>query len=110
MAIALAYCDFGLRNPGLYQVMFGGPLPAVDDPTQIPGRAAFEQRTEAVAVVLGEQDLTRHGRAFRASLLIWQLLHGTVGLRISRSVFPWPPVAETVTQAVNLILDATLAA
>ncbi|MGH3294496.1 MAG: TetR/AcrR family transcriptional regulator [Trebonia sp.] len=105
LAMALAYCDFGLANPGLYQVMFGGPLLAVDDPIQIPGRAAFELRTEAVGAALG----TGHAAAFRASLQIWQLLHGTVGLRISRPVFPWPPVAETVTAGVNLILDGAAA-
>jgi AcrR family transcriptional regulator len=107
LAMALAYCDFGLANPGLYQVMLGGPLPRVDDLTQIPGRASFEQRTEAIAAALGatgnphDQD----GAAFRASVLLWQLLHGTVNLRISRPVFPWPPLAETVAAAVNLILD-----
>ena len=63
-----------------------------------------------MAAVLGDADLTSHGRAFRASLLIWQLLHGTVGLRISRSVFPWPPVAETVTGGVELILDGAMTA
>src|ERR1700722_17918537 len=43
-AMALAYCEFGLASPGLYQVMFTSPLP-VADPRQIPGRRAFEQRT-----------------------------------------------------------------
>jgi len=105
-AMALAYCEFGLANPGLYQVMFGGPLPPVDDPRQIPGRAAFEQRTQAVAVALGTGDAA----AFRASVLIWQFLHGTVGLRISRPLFPWPPLAETVTAGVDLILDGAEAA
>ncbi len=101
-AMALAYCEFGLANPGLYQVMFGGPLPAVADPMRIPGRTAFEQRTDAVAAFLGGD---APGAAFAASVLIWQLLHGTVSLRISRTVFPWPPLAETVTKGVDLILD-----
>jgi AcrR family transcriptional regulator len=118
LAMALAYCDFGLANPGLYQVMFGNPLPAVDDPAQIPGRAAFEQRTEAIAAALraagdsGGTDASgpaTGGTAFGASLLIWQLLHGTVGLRISRALFPWPPVTETVTAAVGLVLDGASA-
>jgi AcrR family transcriptional regulator len=106
-AMALAYCDFGLANPGLYQVMFASPLPPVADLTQIPGRSAFEQRTAAIAVALGargdphDQDRS----AFRASVLLWQLLHGTVNLRISRPLFPWPPLADTVTTGVNLILD-----
>ena len=31
LAMALAYCEFGLANPGLYQVMFTRPLPPVAD-------------------------------------------------------------------------------
>lgn len=100
-AMALAYCEFGLANPGLYQVMFGSPLPAVD-PARIPGRTAFEQRTGAVAAFLGGD---APDAAFAVSALIWQLLHGTVSLRISRAVFPWPPLAETVTKGVDMILD-----
>lgn len=106
-AMALAYCEFGLVNPGLYQVMFANPLPKVTDLRQIPGRAAFEQRTGAVADFLGTG--ADSAVAFRASTLIWQLLHGTVGLRISRGYFPWPPVAETVTAGVDLILDSAAA-
>lgn len=105
-AMALAYCDFGLANPGLYQVMFASPLPPVADLARIPGRPAFEQRTTAIAVALGAAG-DQHdpsGPAFRASVLLWQFLHGTVNLRISRPVFPWPPLAETVTTAVDMIL------
>jgi hypothetical protein len=82
--------------------MLGGPLPAAADPAQIPGRAAFENRTDAVSAFLGGDPAA----AFAASVLIWQLLHGTVSLRISRAVFPWPPLAETVIKGVDLILDA----
>jgi AcrR family transcriptional regulator len=108
LAMALAYCDFGLANPGLYQVMFASPLPLVDDPKQIPGRLAFEQRTAAIAAALGAtgDPHDQSGPAFRASVLLWQFLHGTVNLRISRPIFPWPPLAETVTEGVNLILDS----
>jgi AcrR family transcriptional regulator len=111
LAMALAYCDFGLANPGLYQVMLASPLPPVADPTMIPGRAAFEQRTEAIAAALGASGdpHDQGGAAFRASTLLWQFLHGTVNLRISRPVFPWPPLPEAVTEAVNLVLDAASA-
>jgi hypothetical protein len=43
-------------------------------------------------------------RAFFTAQLIWQQLHGIVSLRISRPRFPWPPLAETVTQAVDRLL------
>jgi AcrR family transcriptional regulator len=104
-AMALAYCEFGLDNPGLYQVMLTSPLPATD-PKLIPGRASFEQRTAAIAEVLGASDDPDNpaSAAFRASTLLWQLLHGAINLRISRPIFPWPPLEETVSTAVELIL------
>jgi AcrR family transcriptional regulator len=112
LAMALAYCEFGLGNPGLYQVMFTSPLPPVADLRQIPGRRAFEQRTAAIATALGDTGLGAtgdphdpDGPAFRASALLWQFLNGAVNLRISRPLFPWPPVEETVTAVVDRILD-----
>ena len=91
-AMALAYCEFGLANPGLYQVMFTSPLPPVADLRQIPGRRGFEQRTAAIATALGvtgDPD-DPDGPAFRASALLWQFLSGAVNLRISRPLFPRP--------------------
>lgn len=112
-AMALAYCEFGLANPGLYQVMFTRPLPPVADLRQIPGRRAFEQRTAAIATALGDAGLgvtgdphDPAGPAFRASALLWQFLNGAVNLRISRPLFPWAPVEETVTAVVGQVLDA----
>jgi AcrR family transcriptional regulator len=121
-AMALAYCEFGLSNPGLYQVMFTSPLPPVADLRQIPGRRGFEQRTAAIATVLSDTGLDDtgldvtgdphdpDGPAFRASALLWQFLSGTVNLRISRPLFPWPPMEETVTTVVDRILDGAGAA
>jgi AcrR family transcriptional regulator len=110
-AMALAYCEFGLANPGLYQVMFTSPLPPVDV-REIPGRRGFEQRTAAIAAALGETGIGAtgdphdpNGPAFRASALLWQFLSGAVNLRISRPMFPWPPLEETVTAVVEQILD-----
>ena len=106
-AMALAYCEFGLANPGLYQVMFTSPLPPVADLRQIPGRRAFEQRTAAIAEaigVAGDPD-DPDGPAFRASALLWQFLSGAINLRITRPQFPWLPVEETVTAVVDRLLE-----
>jgi AcrR family transcriptional regulator len=99
LAMSLAYCEFGLSNPGLYQVMFGMALPQPPDPRQFAGWTAHFMRTKAIEACVGDP-----GRAERASVILWQLLHGTVSLRISRSVFPWPPYTETVTDAVKRIV------
>jgi hypothetical protein len=46
------------------------------------------------------------GPAFRASALLWQFLNGAVNLRISRPLFPWPPLKETVTAMVDRIIGS----
>jgi AcrR family transcriptional regulator len=100
----LAYCEFGLAHQGHYQVMFANPLPIpADVPLEaFPGLVAFRRLIDAVARCIGTEPADE--RAFFTAQLIWQQLHGIVSLRISRSRFPWPPLAETVTEAVGRLL------
>jgi len=100
----LAYCEFGLAHQGHYQVMFANPLPMPADmpPEQFPGVVAFRRLIDLVAGCIGAEPTDE--RAFFTALLLWQQLHGIVSLRISRPRFPWPPLAETVTEAVDRLL------
>ncbi len=100
----LAYCEFGLAHPGHYQVMFADPLPLPEDtsPEQFPGIASFRRLIEAVADYTGAEQTDE--QLFFTAQLIWEQLHGIVSLRISRPRFPWPPLAETVTGAVDRLL------
>jgi AcrR family transcriptional regulator len=100
----LAYCEFGLAHQGHYQVMFANPLPMPADmpPEQFPGLVAFRRLIDSVARCIGAEPTDE--QAFFTALLIWQQLHGIVSLRISRPRFPWPPLAETVTEAVDRLL------
>jgi AcrR family transcriptional regulator len=100
----LAYCEFGLAQPGHYQVMFANPLPMPEDmpPDQFPGIVAFRRLINVVAGCIGAKPDDE--RTFLTALLIWQQLHGIVSLRISRPRFPWPPLTETVIEAVDRIL------
>jgi hypothetical protein len=66
---------------------------------QMPGQKAFQHFVDGVAPCLGRAP--EDPEAVRTALLLWQQLHGTVSLRISRPRFPWPPLTETVTEAVN---------
>ena len=102
----LAYCEFGLTYQGHYQVMFANQLPIPEDlaPEQFPGWTAFQQLIAAVADCIGTDPGDQ--RAFFTAQLIWQQLHGIVSLRISRPRFPWPPLADTVTEAVDRLLAA----
>jgi hypothetical protein len=103
---ALAYCEFGLAHPGQYQVMFSSALPLVRGEggvrDQAPGRPAFDKLAEATAGCIGCQP--GDGEARLTATLIWQQLHGSVSLRISRPYFPWPPLPGEVADAVSRLL------
>jgi AcrR family transcriptional regulator len=105
-AACLMYCEFGLAHPGHYQVTFTNPLPVGDDLPweQMPGQKAWEHFVEGVAPCLGRA--SDDPEAARTALLLWQQLHGIVSLRISRPRFPWPPLAETVTEALTRLTAA----
>jgi hypothetical protein len=48
--------------------------------------------------------------SFRTATLIWQWLHGTVSLRITRSGFPWPPLVDSVAEMVDRMLAGAVSA
>jgi AcrR family transcriptional regulator len=106
----LAYCEFGLANPGHYQVMFTSPLPLPEyaSPEQMPGWRPFQQLIAGVAACVGTDPADP--QTLRTATLIWQQLHGIVSLRISRPRFPFPPLRETVIDAVGRLLAATAVA
>jgi AcrR family transcriptional regulator len=103
-AACLAYCEYGLANPGHYQVMFTSalPLPEYAKPDQMPGWATFQRLITSVGECIGVPP--GDPEAFRTAQLVWQQLHGIVSLRISRPRFPWPPLEETVVTAVDRLL------
>jgi AcrR family transcriptional regulator len=108
-ASALAYCQFGLAHPGHYHVMLSSPLPPPPPgpggvQEAAPGRPALERLAELVAACLGGPG---ESASRQTAMLIWQQLHGLVSLRISRPHFPWPPLADTVTDAVGRLLAGT---
>jgi AcrR family transcriptional regulator len=111
-AEALAYCQFGLANPGHYQVMLSNPLPMPIPrpggvPEQLPGQLAKDRLEGLVAACLGCP--AGDAVSTRTAILILQQLHGVVSLRITRPFLPWPPLADTVTDAVGRLLDGARA-
>jgi AcrR family transcriptional regulator len=111
-AEALAYCEFGLAHPGHYQVMFSNPLPLPPQGrdasrVQAPGMAALDRLAEAIAACVGCP--AGDAASTQTAILVWQQLHGAVSLRITRPFFPWPPLADTVTDAVGRLLDGARA-
>ena len=103
LAGAVVYCEFGVANPGHYQLMFATPLPLPEfTPGHFPGRKALQQLTSRVAECIGVSP--EAPEAVFTAQLIWQQMHGIVSLRITRSKFPWPPLEETVVTAVDRLL------
>lgn len=103
-AAALMYCEFGLEHPGHYQVTFSSPLPVGADMAweQMPGKAAWDHLVTGVAPCIGRA--ADDPESSRTALLLWQQLHGIVSLRITRPRFPWPPLAQTVAEAVDRLI------
>jgi AcrR family transcriptional regulator len=106
-ASALAYCEFGLAHPGHYYVMFSLPVALPPGPDgargRAPGQTALDRMLELVAAFLGTAP--GDSASMQTTVLIWQQMHGVVSLRISKPAFRWPPLADTVTDAVDRLLD-----
>ena len=102
-----AYTHFGLDHPRLYQVMFQADLPLAtiaDDPTQTPGRRAFQNLVAAVDRCLQADPARPDQDPFRLASLIWTAEHGIVLARIARPTFPWPPLDPFVDEMVDRIM------
>jgi AcrR family transcriptional regulator len=90
-AFCVAYCTWGLRNPGHYRLLFESRattqagLPYEGS----PGAGVFDRFAELVSQSVGSQ-------GFTTAVLLWVALHGIVSLRWSKPGFPWPPVEELV--------------
>jgi AcrR family transcriptional regulator len=92
-----AYCEYGLRHPGHYQLLFERQL---TDSAGLayegsPGAKVFDNFVGAV------RDCTQ----CRANLgqdpryvatAVWVGLHGIVSLRLGKPGFPWPPVQTMI--------------
>jgi Tetracyclin repressor-like, C-terminal domain len=74
---------------------------------QLPGRPAMDRLAGLVAACLGSP--AADAASTRTAILIWQQLHGAVSLSITRPFIPWPPLADTVTDAVGRLLDGARA-
>jgi AcrR family transcriptional regulator len=101
-ARAHAYYDFGLRNPGVYQVMFSSQMVSTPNrPAYYIGRPVFERVRDDVAAALGESGPA----AELAAVHLWTALHGTITLRLSRRNFPWPDLDTQLEDLIDRLLN-----
>src|SRR5260370_5937818 len=97
-----------LRVASLTSQPAAAPAPGQDGVRdQVPGRPALDRLVEAIAACLGRPP--DDAASIQTAMLVWQQLHGLGSLRISRPLFPWPPLADTVTDAVDRLLSGARA-
>ena len=102
-ARSLAYCDWAMANPGHYQWMFANPMRISASSWEgLPGQPQFAAMVAAVAECLGRPPADPESAT--TARLLWHLLHGTVSLRIARPFLPWPPISETVDEAMTRLV------
>ena len=101
-----AYVDWGIAQPGAYQVLYEGrAVPRLSDPSELTFGQAMLDRTEVLVERLVAANAARPSvDPARASLLLWTSLHGIVSLKINKDTIPWPPARELVDEILTALL------
>jgi AcrR family transcriptional regulator len=81
-ALGLAYIDFALARPGLYQVMFGTARPRVGRDKTLDAEAERAWRHLAEAVAAAWPPGTSRQVLDAATVASWSVVHGYVVLRL----------------------------
>lgn len=106
-ALGRAYVRYGVEHPEHYRILFGQkvPLPArIEDPTDLPGMAAFGLLVEAVACGI-EAGAFRDGDALTMAIGLWSTTHGFVTLLQFEDEFP---DQLPLSGALEAVLDQAL--
>ncbi|MFE9582401.1 TetR/AcrR family transcriptional regulator [Nocardia sp. NPDC006044] len=103
--ICRAYCEYGLRNPGHYRVLFGTAGTPGWEPTdaQLPGLPVFRGLVDAVEAC-GSADPTA------TATCLWAAMHGLITLRQDRPSFPWPDLDVLLETLITAHLCAAVTA
>jgi AcrR family transcriptional regulator len=98
-----AYCDYGLRNPGHYKLLFEARATNQLEPpgyAGTPGATAFEEFVRAVQRCMDAGEAPRDN-PFVVATSLWCGLHGIVTLREGKPGFPWPPVDALIDRMLQ---------
>jgi AcrR family transcriptional regulator len=92
-AWCVAYCRFGLEQPGHYRAMFESwNAERVDLPlVELPGYALLQSLLTAITACGTPTD-----NVDELGTLVWAGLHGLVSLRLNKPSFPWPPIEHLI--------------
>jgi AcrR family transcriptional regulator len=116
----LAYCRWGVRQPGAYAVLFTAPRRSAfdadtsavarpgsgDDHAPAPGAAGATVFGELAGAIATCQDagVARDGDTHRMATAVWAGLHGLVLLRAARPGFAWPDLESLVDEVLAGVL------
>jgi AcrR family transcriptional regulator len=97
----LAYCRFGLRDPGHYRAIFESwTAEHTEAPlTELPGHGLRRSLLDAVTACGTPADEIEE-----VGTLVWAGLHGLVSLRINKPSFPWRPIEQLVDAHLRRML------
>ena len=98
----LAYCRYGLDNPGHYRALFESwTAKRVDLPlADLPGHDLWQSLLDALAACGVTPEESRE-----VGTLAWAGLHGLVSLRINKPSFSWPRLDQLVDGHLRRMLS-----
>jgi AcrR family transcriptional regulator len=107
------YVRFGVENPALYRLMFGGHLSGPDSSRPAVERAAAERMRELLQRAIAEgalgppvADAARNGRKVAGAILTcWSLVHGLTLLMVDGLVGPAEMSDKLCESLVQGIID-----
>jgi AcrR family transcriptional regulator len=116
-AVLRAYVHFGVENPALYRLMFGGYLSGPDEDRPAIERAAAESARALLARLIRDgalgqamPDTPRNAAKIAGAILAcWALVHGLTQLIADRLVGPGKKSAELCETLVRGLLDGLAA-
>lgn len=106
LARADAYIEWGIGNPGVYQVVFEGRVqgsaPEIGAGSAV-GAAIRVSAEQDVSAAMAAGDLPS-GDPRALAFAMWALLHGIVSLRVNKPHAPWPPPEELAQLGIRRLL------
>ena len=113
MAVLRAYIHYGVDNPALYRLMFGGYLSGPDDGRPAIERAAAESARALLTGLIRDgalgrpiPDIPRNERKIAAAILaFWSLVHGLTQLIADGLVGPGKDSGEMCETLIKGMLD-----
>ncbi|WP_336923431.1 TetR/AcrR family transcriptional regulator [Aquipuribacter sp. SD81] len=101
---ALEYCEWGLRHPGAYAVVFGGRAVRLLTEAEAVAFEDGEAMLDSLGALVARLPGVAAADVAGLRLAAWTGVHGVVSLRSGKPGYPWPPLADHVTAVLTGVL------